>query len=237
MGYFDADRRNLLTSLVLVCPLFVIYQVGVLLTRPMLNGADFVTILLLHHLRLSTTAYLAFVGGVALAFLVGVATLRRKQSFDKRVIIPVLLESTLYALTMGSLIIFVMTELLGISPRLAGAAPLPHQSLMNRFVMSVGAGLYEELVFRLGLLSASVYVAERVLGLRRFLALLFGLAFSSFAFSAMHHIPPYGDPLSLGVFTFRILAGVFFALLYWYRGFAVAVYTHAIYDIYVLILR
>ena len=237
MGYFDAHRRNLLTSLVLVCPLFVIYQLGVLLTRPMLNGADFVTIFLLHHLGLSTLAYLSFVGGVALAFVVAVAVLGRKQRFDRHVIIPVLLESTLYALTMGSLIVFVMTEVLGISPRLAGPGLLPAQSLLSRFVMSIGAGLYEELVFRLGLLSASVYVAERVMGMRRFVAVLLGLAFSSFAFSAMHHIPPYGDPFSLGVFTFRILAGVFFALLFWYRGFAVAVYTHALYDIYVLILR
>jgi len=60
---------------------------------------------------------------------------------------------------------------------------------------------------------------------------------SSFLFSAAHHIPPYGDPLAVGVFTFRFLAGVFFGLLFWFRGFAVAAYPHALYDIYVLILR
>lgn len=237
MGIFDAGRRNLLTNLVLVAPLFVIYQLGVLYTRPMLNGADFVTILLLHNLQLSTVAYLAFVVGVALSLVVAVSALGRRQSFDRRVILPVLLESTLYALTMGSLIIFVMTELMGISPRLAGPGGLPDQSLPTRFIMSIGAGLYEEAVFRLGLLTLCVYLAERVVGMKRWAALLMGLAASSLAFSAMHHIPPYGDPLSLGVFTFRTLAGVFFALLFWFRGFAVAVYTHALYDIYVLIVR
>lgn len=237
MGAFDADRRNLLTNLVLVCPLFVIYQLGVLFTRPLLNGADFVTILLLHHWHLSTLAYLGFVFGVAAALFLAVVLLGRKQKFDKRVVLPVLLESMIYALTMGSLIVFLMTEVMGISPRLAGPAPLPDQSIVTRFVMSIGAGLYEETVFRLGLLSLTVLIAERVLGLRRFLAVLGGLAFSSLAFSAMHHIPPYGDPLSLGVFTFRTLAGVFFAMLFWYRGFAVAVYTHALYDIYVLLVR
>lgn len=237
MGFFDASRRNLLTNLVLVCPLFVIYQLGVLYTRPLLNGADFVTILLLHNLQLSTTGYLAFVFGVAAALMVAVLTLGRKQKFDKRVVLPVVLESMVYALTMGSLIVFVMTELMGISPRLAGPAPLPEQSIVTRFIMSIGAGLYEETVFRLGLLTLSVVIAERVLGLRRWMAVLGGLLFSSLAFSAMHHIPPYGDPLSLGVFTFRTLAGIFFALLFWYRGFAVAVYTHALYDIYVLVVR
>ena len=78
---------------------------------------------------------------------------------------------------------------------------------------------------------------ERVVGMRRFFALAVALGVSSFLFSAAHHIPPYGDPLQLGVFTFRLLAGVFFGLLFWFRGFAVAAYTHALYDIYVLILR
>lgn len=237
MGFFDASRRNLLTNLVLVCPLFVIYQLGVLYTRPLLNGADFVTILLLHHFQFSTLAYLGFVFGVAVALALAVVLLGNKQRFDKRVVLPVFLESVLYALTMGSLIIFVMTEVMGISPRLAGPAPLPDQSIITRVVMSIGAGLYEETAFRLGLLTLSVVAAEKVLGFRRWVAVLFGLAFSSLAFSAMHHIPPYGDPLSIGVFMFRTLAGVFFALLFWYRGFAVAVYTHAIYDIYVLVVR
>ena len=47
----------------------------------------------------------------------------------------------------------------------------------------------------------------------------------------MHHIPPYGDPLHLGVFMFRVLAGACFGLLFWFRGFAIAVYTHALYDL------
>jgi len=236
MGFFDANRRNFLTNLVLVCPLFVIYQLGVLFTRPLLNGTDFVTILLLHHLHLSTLAYLGFVLGVAATLVLAVVLLGKKQTFDSRVVFPVLLESTVYALTMGSLIIFLMTEVMGISPRLAGPAPLPEQSVLTRFVMSIGAGLYEETVFRLGLLTLSVVIAEKLIGFRRWVAVLFGLAFSSLAFSAMHHIPPYGDPLSLGVFTFRTLAGIFFSLLFWYRGFAVAVYTHALYDIYVLVV-
>ena len=53
----------------------------------------------------------------------------------------------------------------------------------------------------------------------------------------MHHIPPYGDPLHIGVFTFRFMAGLCFASLFWFRGFAVAVYTHALYDLYVLLVR
>ena len=74
-----------------------------------------------------------------------------------------------------------------------------------------------------------------MLGLGRWVAITVALLVSSVLFSAMHHIPPYGDPPQLGVFMFRVLAGCFFGLIYWLRGFAIAVYTHALYDIYVLL--
>jgi membrane protease YdiL (CAAX protease family) len=234
-----ADPRNLLTSLVLVFPLFLVYQVGVLFTLPVLNGADFLTVFLFKNLGLSTTAYLGYTAVVAVTFAVAVAVLRRRQRFDPRLIVPVLLESAIYALTMGSLIVFVMTRGLGISPRLAGGAGsfVASQGLGTRFVMSLGAGVYEEAVFRLGIMTGVVVLLEKLLGLARWIAVVVALAVSATLFSAMHHIPPYGDPFEVGVFLFRLLAGVFFGLAYWSRGFAVAVYTHALYDIYVLLVR
>jgi hypothetical protein len=230
------DPRNLLTSLVLVFPLFLIYQVGVLFTLPMLNGADFLTVLLFRNLGLTQASYLAYTALVAVLFAIAVALLRRRQRFDPRLIIPVLLESAVYALTMGSLIIFVMTRVFGISPRLAGGL-IQQQGLIARLVMSLGAGVYEETVFRLGILGGLVALCERLIGMQRWLALTTGLLVSSLLFSAMHHIPPYGDALQLGIFTFRVLAGICFGLLFWFRGFAVAVYTHALYDLYVLLVR
>jgi membrane protease YdiL (CAAX protease family) len=140
---------------------------------------------------------------------------------------------------MGSLIVFVMTRGLGISPRLAGGAGgfVAQQGLATRIVMSLGAGVYEETVFRLGIMTGIVALLTRVLGLRRWLAVVLALIVSAALFSAMHHIPPYGDPFRVGLFLFRLLAGICFGLIYWYRGFAVAVYTHALYDLYVLIVQ
>jgi hypothetical protein len=234
------DPRNLLTSLVLVFPLLLIYQVGVLFTLPMLNGADFLTVLLFRNLQLSTTAYLGYTALVAVLFAVAVGVLRRRQRFDPTLVIPVLIESAIYALTMGSLIVFVMTRVFGFSPHLAvggGGGALGQQGFLTRAVMSIGAGVYEETVFRLGIMTAVAAVLTGVLGLGRWVAVAVALAVSAALFSAMHHIPPYGDPFSIGVFTFRMLAGVFFGLLFWFRGFAVAVYTHALYDLYVLLAR
>ena len=229
------DPKNLLTSLVLVFPLFLVYQFGVLFTLPMLNGADFLTVFLFRNLGLSTGAYLAYTAAVAVAFVIAVALLRRKQRFDPKLIVPVFVESAIYALTMGSLIVFVMTRVLHVSPRLAGG--IAGQGLGTRFVMSLGAGVWEETIFRLGIMTGVAVLLERVLGLGRWVAVAVALLVSSVLFSAMHHIPPYGDPLQLGVFVFRVLAGCFFGMVYWLRGFAIAVYTHAIYDVYVLLLR
>ena len=63
--------RNLFTDLILIFPLLIIYQLGVLLTYPMLNGADFVSALLFGQLGFTKTQYLLFVIVVTLLFLGG----------------------------------------------------------------------------------------------------------------------------------------------------------------------
>ena len=227
--------RNLLTSLILVFPLFLIYQLGVLFTLPLLNGADFVTTFLFTSLGLTLKGYLLFLAVVVSLFAIVVGLLKRKQQFNGRVFLPVLLESVIYALTMGSLIVLVMTKVLGFPPTLAAA--LQRQGFVGRTVMSLGAGVYEETVFRLGLLGGSIAVFEKLLGMSRWAAVLGAFVLSSAVFSFVHYLPPLGDAFSFGSFTFRLLAGVVFGLLFKLRGFAVAVYTHAFYDIFVLVFR
>jgi hypothetical protein len=230
-----SSPRNLLTSLILVFPLFLIYQLGVLFTLPMLNGVDFVTTLLFASFGLTIKGYLLFLAAVVAVFALAVALLKRKQHFNGKVFLPVIVESVLYALTMGSLIVLLMTKVLGFSPNLA--VGLPEQGLLTRVVMSLGAGVYEESVFRLGLLGGSIATFEKLLGMSRWAAVLGAFVFSSAVFSFVHYLPPTGDAFSFGSFTFRLLAGVVFGVLYKVRGFAVAVYTHAFYDIFVLVIR
>jgi hypothetical protein len=77
---------------------------------------------------------------------------RRTKALPHGSFLPMLLESAVYALTLGTLIVFVMTRLLGIEPRLAIAGG-------SNLLMSMGAGVYEELVFRLGALSGGAALA------------------------------------------------------------------------------
>jgi hypothetical protein len=224
-------RVNLFTSLALVLPLFLFYEIGVQFTDVM-NGADFVTALLLR--LCGPRGFLLLQGAVLLVYLGLLLHLRRKEELRVGSIVAVLLESTLYAASMGTLILLVMVDLLHIDPRLAAGAA-GRGSFFARLVMSAGAGVYEELVFRLLLLGGLAFVGERAVGLKRGVAVFGAFVTSSVLFSLAHHIGPLGEPLRLGVFVYRTLAGMVFAALYQYRSFAIAVYTHTLYDTYVLL--
>src|SRR5678815_2146689 len=97
-GYFR--RVNLLTSLLLVFPLFLVYQVGVLALPAVHNGADLITTELLSLLHGQTGIYVLVNLGLALIFIITIAVLRRRNEFELRLFVPVLVESGLYALFM-----------------------------------------------------------------------------------------------------------------------------------------
>jgi membrane protease YdiL (CAAX protease family) len=103
---------------------------------------------------------------------------------------------------------------------------------IHRVVSYVGAGIYEEILFRLILFSGLSWILRASL-MPKYVAVAFAAAVSALIFSAAHHIGPYGEKMNTYVFLFRTLAGLYFASLYQFRGFAVAAGTHACYDVLV----
>ncbi len=232
-------RSDPLTSVMLVFPLFLVYQIGVLSMPSVYNGADLITSQMLHLLRGNATTYLLINVVLGLAFVVLMLVLRRNNSFDPRLFLPVLLESSIYALTMGSLICFVMIDFLHIDPKLligCAAGGAPPGGLLPKLVLSLGAGVHEELLFRLVMVGGGVWLLTRGLHLRPWLAIALAMVISSLLFSAAHHVIG-GEPFRVGAFVYRSLCGLVFATIFQSRGFATSVYTHALYDIYVLIVR
>ena len=57
---------------------------------------------------------------------------------------------------------------------------------------------------------------------------------SSLIFAAVHHLGVAGEEFTLSAFVYRTLAGAYFGVVYQLRGFAVAAWTHCLYDLYVL---
>jgi len=233
-------RTNELTSLMLVFPLFLVYQIGVLAIPEVYNGADLITSELLHLLHGRTSTYILLNVGLGVAFLVALLVLRRRNEFQARAFIRVILESAFYAVTMGAFIVFVMLNVLHVDPRLQIAPPLatgPHDvGLFGRIVLSFGAGVHEELVFRLLMIPALTYLGIKLLGMKRGWAVLTAFFVSAALFSLAHHVVG-GEPFHVGVFVYRLLCGLVFASIYHFRGFATDVYTHALYDVFVLTLH
>lgn len=104
------------------------------------------------------------------------------------------------------------------------------ERLLARAVQYLGAGLYEEVLFRLLLLPALLgLLATRIANRKTRVALAVGA--TSLLFAAAHHVGAGGEPLLAGVFAFRTAAGAFFAMLFLRRGFGIAIGAHAAYDL------
>jgi hypothetical protein len=108
----------------------------------------------------------------------------------------------------------------------------------------IGAGIYEELIFRLILIGLSMFFFETVLGIRHIKAVIISVIISSVLFSLHHHFvflngqfTRTADIFTMARFTFRTIAGVFFAIIFAVRGFGIAAGTHAFYDIIATLLN
>jgi len=117
------------------------------------------------------------------------------------------------------------------------------QFLLADIVMGIGAGIYEELVFRLILICVLMFVFEDFLGFNRRNSIVISVFISAAMFSAHHHIDFFTgrvnqrDLFSWTKFGFRTIAGVYFAVLFAIRGFGITAGTHAFYDIIATIIN
>jgi hypothetical protein len=211
-----AGHGDLEASLVLIFPVLLVYEIGVLFFGRV-NGADVVTRLLFTALG-SKGLYLLVHAMVALLYLMWLRRRDRWGTLRLEVVGPVVLEAAIYALTLGAVVTLVLHKLLGLG---IGSADV---------VSALGAGVHEELVFRLCILAGLASLLER--NQQRF-ALLIALVVSSLAFAAAHHIGAHGEAFTMHAFAFRALAGAAFGAIFWYRSLAHAVYAHVLYDLVV----
>lgn len=172
---------------------------------------------------------------------------RNRGGLRPRVFLLMLAESAVLAGVCGLLVGTVTARLLhALSPRLAmlaqalPAAP-PRGGVEAAFgwptklMLSLGAGIFEELVFRVLLVGAIAFGLRRVLGARPWVAGAVASVVGAVVFSLAHYGGPLGDTFTIQSFTFRAIAGLFFSVLYVTRGFGIAAWTHALYDVMVLL--
>ena len=104
----------------------------------------------------------------------------------------------------------------------------------QNLVLAIGAGIYEELVFRLMCITLLAILFVDVVKIRKATAMAIIVVLSSLVFAA-HHYPPLGrDTFDAVTFLFRAGAGAYLATVFVVRGFGLAAGCHAVYDVIVV---
>ncbi|HTA89957.1 MAG TPA: CPBP family glutamic-type intramembrane protease [Polyangiaceae bacterium] len=219
-------------DLALTLPVFLGYHLGVVFL-PVRNAADIVTRELTSIAENSLLAYAGLTLGIGAVFVGVLLMLGRAHTLRASRFVFVGLEGVLYAIAMRLAGQYVVTKLALL------AAPVP-EGQFSSLVMSLGAGFYEEIAFRVGLFGLGLRLLLGFLGpmlpLKRTLFSVGWAVVAAAAFSGWHYVGELGDPFELRSFVFRWVCGLVFTLIYAFRGFAPAVWTHTIYDAWVLAL-
>lgn len=228
---FIRDGSGPLDDLALTLPILVGYHLGVVFL-PMRNAADLVTHELVALANYNLPVYAGLTLLIALSFAAILLVLGRESSLRAGRFFLVAGEGVLYAVAMRLCAGYVVGKL-----HLAGGVAI---TPLAGLVMSLGAGFYEELVFRFGLFGLGrrlvLPLCGATTGVRRAVVMVLWAVLGAALFSAWHYVGEFGDPFEIQSFVFRWVCGLVFTAIYAFRGFAPAVWTHTLYDVWVLAL-
>ena len=220
-----------LYSFIFTLPLLLVYEVGLFAIStsdlPLLrNGADVLMRQILEMFGIFGTY------GFGGTFLIGfiIAFLRQKKELEATKIsgeylLTMLFESIGWA--------FVLTIIMLRAPEYLMTTK--DEKLLQQVVLAIGAGIYEEFVFRVILITGFAYLLGLIFQWKSVGKNIGSIVLAAALFSAFHFVGPYGENPSTYLFLIRFLAGVFLGVVYIFRGFGIAAYTHTIYDLFVLI--
>ena len=162
-------------------------------------------------------------------FIIGAISLiyylrdRENQKINLKYFLWIILESSLYAVIIGYLS-SKFTQLLFLIINIKEVKDVG-------IMLSLGAGFYEELIFRVLFFGISAYTLI-MLKVRPFMAYVAAALFSSILFSWSHYLG--GEQFTIISAFYRFFMGLLLCLLYKLRGFGVVAYTHAIYDLIII---
>jgi hypothetical protein len=239
MSYWRATRHPA-PCLFFVLPLLIAYEFGVVAvggpqSLAVRNGAD----AWLRWLMAATGFGAGLVAPLLIIIVLFVWACRHRGNPPDdapSLLAGMAIESVCFALALWALsrVFGPALDALGLGLSAAGPAGAAAgvREPLARLVTYVGAGIYEEVIFRLGCF-CGVASLLRMMLVPRALAQLVAAVVGAVAFAAVHHIGAHGEEINSYVFAFRTAAGLFFTGLFLLRGFGVTVGTHACYDVLV----
>ncbi|HYE96361.1 MAG TPA: CPBP family glutamic-type intramembrane protease [Rubricoccaceae bacterium] len=238
-GYL-AVTRTATYGFLAALPLLVLYEVGILFANAgqpgaIRVGADVWLKTLLG--ALGATGWAAF--GLVVLLIGAVvfwAERDRRPPLVPRYFAGIVGEGLMYAVVLAVLVGGTVGLLFGAHawPAARMAQGIGGMSVPLQLALSIGAGLYEELFFRVLLVGGLFLLAHKVLP-RRGQAYAVAAVVGALVFSAVHYMGPLGDPFALPSFTFRFLFGLALNGVFLLRGFALAAWAHALYDVLLVV--
>ena len=118
-----------------------------------------------------------------------------------------------------------------------------YNDLLLSIITGIGAGIYEELIFRLVLICVLMLILQDFIGVPQKQATLCSIIITALLFSLHHHVYfldgniTISQQFYLPIFIFRTLAGVYLAIVFAIRGYGIAAASHAFYNIFVSLLN
>ena len=236
LSYWEVTRRPL-PCLAFVAPILLAYELGVLWLaarspEALRTGADAWVRRGLSGLGLTDHWLLPL--SLVITLLAWQSFSPRDWKFSPYSLIGMGIESVVLGLALVGMsrvidIGFGLIEARG--PMFLSAAG-PFEIRVASLVGVLGAGVYEEALFRLTLIPL-FYLTLRGLQTPKVLASSLAITASALLFSLAHHAGIPGEAFTWFAFTFRWFAGIFFAWVFIVRGFGIAVGAHTAYDILV----
>ncbi len=229
--------KGLLYSFLAALPLFIIYEVLILLTAPTTEVMVRISVDVWFKQLLHMFGLDALNISLLLVLIAGVFILIRKRrelnelrlSYFGIMLVESLLLAILVALISSTLTQWILP---GMAEQSTGL--VVQLSYVQEFALSLGAGLYEELFFRVLLVSFFIWIFSKWFGAKSWASYTSAILLSAVLFSAVHYTGNMGDPFTMSSFLFRFLFGVILNGIYVWRGFGVAAWTHALYDVIVI---
>ncbi len=241
-----SDRRTYLRysrtatySFLAALPLLVAYHVLILLAntgspRQIRVGSE---VWIQELLALLGATGMAVLGALVLVIGAVVFALEQHERIPirRRYFGWMIAESAVYAVVLALVIGWTVGILFAAAPTLAPLiAQVGQPSYLLKVALSLGAGIYEELVFRVLLVGGLAWAVHRLTKWDRPRAYAVAALVGALLFSAVHYLGPLGDPFALSSFTFRFLFGLALNAVFLVRGFGIAAWTHALYDVLVV---
>ncbi len=222
------SSRSFHYSLILTLPLVAIYELGVLILFKnsffeLRNSGEVLLRSLFTSLGL-TNPYIvsAILSGLFLIVMIRGYQSEKKPGIHSEYFIYMLIESMLW----GS-VIFVFLQLFT-------QLPLQIMSFEDKLAnmnLAIGAGIFEELIFRMVLISAILVILQKGFSLAENWSVVLAITAASIVFAAFHLLMETFTP---AVFGQRILGGILLGILFKMRGYGISVYSHVIYNLLIL---